>query len=90
MGIALFTTTVSARFVRPPYNPGAPNAVDITNILNAHNDFRATYGTNSLVWDDTLATEAQTYMEAKDNRCTQDHSGKGFGKFLVHFFYTAP
>ncbi|KAJ4293577.1 hypothetical protein N0V90_008860 [Kalmusia sp. IMI 367209] len=48
---------------------------DQQNALDAHNDARAEVGTADLVWDTTLASDAQTYANKLASSGTFEHSG---------------
>lgn len=48
-----------------------------SDVLNAHNSFRAQHGAAALKWSDTLAAAAQKWV----NRCEFKHSGGAVGPY---------
>ncbi|KAJ8091921.1 hypothetical protein PM082_024155 [Marasmius tenuissimus] len=58
----------------------------LTDVLNAHNDFRAQHGAAALTWSDTLANAAQSWAD----RCVFEHSGGAVGPYGENLYAAAP
>ena len=60
-----------------PIAPGQGSSVfdTIDDVLNGHNDFRASHGASPLSWDNTLAD----YANNQASRCVFEHSGGPYG-----------
>ncbi|KAK1218556.1 hypothetical protein PQX77_018760, partial [Marasmius sp. AFHP31] len=58
----------------------------LTDVLNAHNDFRAQHGAAALTWSDTLANAAQNWAD----RCVFEHSGGAVGPYGENLYAAAP
>ncbi|KAK1222196.1 hypothetical protein PQX77_014969, partial [Marasmius sp. AFHP31] len=52
-----------------------PRAPILSDVLDAHNSFRAQHGAAPLVWNDTLATAAETFA----SKCVFQTSGGPYG-----------
>ena len=50
--------------------------------LSPHNDARAQVGVEALVWDDTVASYAQSYANKRTGDCALQHSGGQYGENL--------
>ncbi|KAL0062621.1 hypothetical protein AAF712_010555 [Marasmius tenuissimus] len=53
-----------------------PRAPILTDVLDAHNSFRAQHGAAPLMWNDTLANAAETFA----NKCVFQTSGGPYGE----------
>ncbi|XP_074288289.1 pathogenesis-related protein PRB1-2-like [Silene latifolia] len=53
------------------------------DFVNPHNSARAAVGVGNIVWDNTLATYAQNYANARINDCALVHSGGQYGENLA-------
>jgi pathogenesis-related protein 1 len=58
----------------------ALNDGDIQATLDAHNQWRNKYGVPALVWDASLATDAQTWADQMASSGSFDHSQNGHGE----------
>ncbi|GMI97656.1 hypothetical protein like AT4G33720 [Hibiscus trionum] len=54
-----------------------------SDILKAHNRYRAEVGAPPLDWDDSLATYAQEYADKKKGNCEMKHSIGPYGENLA-------
>lgn len=67
LALATPTRTLTAR----------QSASDIADYLSDHNTVREQHGAVDLVWNDTLASAAQTWA----NNCVFEHSGGSLGPY---------
>ncbi|EFJ42219.1 hypothetical protein VOLCADRAFT_107377 [Volvox carteri f. nagariensis] len=80
--------------VRPSPSPGAvvstAGCSDAGATLTQHNTYRARHSAAALVWDETLAKQAQAWAQALASGCRMQHSGaQGVGENLYLMSTTA-
>ncbi|KFK40371.1 hypothetical protein AALP_AA3G364900 [Arabis alpina] len=83
--LALFSILTQAYRYTPAQPPNTDENADVKpqETLEVHNKARALVGVGPMVWNETLATYAQSYADERAGDCAMMHSSGPFGENLA-------